>query len=598
MDCSFAVSDILPETLETALREIPGVSISRSRIVRAPINACFIVEDYLNKSNFEFKLTAPQVVFDAKPYVLFLKQKQELRDRVDGKPFIDQWLKGFQKQAISFALGHRSATIWAEPGSGKTPIACVWALGEGGAIVTVTKSGARVQWGDEIRRFTKVLPYVWKPESSRRKKDLTPQQYWMWCEKKGHRPWFVVGWGSLIDMTNDLLQFPIHSVIFDEVHKGKQARRKSWVVGEDGKPKGTNLNNTSSCAYRIAVAAQRRLATTGTPIDNNLSDLWGQLTLVEPQAWGITASRFLYRYCGARAGEWGGLKSDKATNVEELKKRISFTCFQIPLSISHAGLPPKIRVITRVPVEAQSKPIGFTDLTKELKTLSIAMQKLEAEGRHASKAIIDRITELRVMEACERKRKPIVDKIVDRLDSGKQQKILVFVGRKEFCSSLRETLAKELRKRSDRVLLWAAHGEMSIDQREQIRQDYMAEQEKHCVLIVTYQSFGESLNLQDTDYMLVGMLPFRPGEISQMENRGYRLGMTRNLTIEYLFAERTADDRVKELVLDKLPIVDEMNPDNNLTGLEELFVDRAGRDGRIASLAENIASWYDDGDDE
>jgi hypothetical protein len=87
-----------------------------------------------------------------------------------------------------------------------------------------------------------------------------------------------------------------------------------------------------------------------------------------------------------------------------------------------------------------------------------------------------------------------------------------------------------------------------------------------------------SHNMQDTDSIIVGMLPYTPGEVAQIEGRGARLGQARPLDVVYLVAEGTIDERSKSIVLGKLPAVSAMGEgahgldglDMTLRGIEDL----------------------------
>ena len=113
-----------------------------------------------------------------------------------------------------------------------------------------------------------------------------------------------------------------------------------------------------------------------------------------------------------------------------------------------------------------------------------------------------------------------------------------------------------------------------------------------CVLIGTYQAWGESLNLQDTDCILTTMLPINPGEVEQLEARGARFGQTRPLLIEYLIAEHTIDERLAAILLDKLPAVEQVTGEaagigkmgDALKGIDDM-------EGLLDSLVADLGEW-------
>lgn len=80
------------------------------------------------------------------------------------------------------------------------------------------------------------------------------------------------------------------AVIADEAHRAKDARAKQtralWAVGD---------------------IASHRYALTGTPIANNVGDLWALLRFISPDEWPARTA-FLERYAETSLSHWGGLE--------------------------------------------------------------------------------------------------------------------------------------------------------------------------------------------------------------------------------------------------------------------------------------------------
>jgi len=494
----------------------------------------------------------------------------------------------FQQEAADFAVDAGSALIWSAPGSGKTLVALEWALSDlpsGSTLVVVTRGGARLQWASETRRFTDLDPFVWRPPSAVRKKDEPITNYVRRMRKEGKPRCLVVGWEQLTEILGELLILKPSAVVWDEIHKGKAPKRKSWHTAEDGTLRSEELHNMSACAYKLACATPRRLGTTATPVMDRLSDLWGQFTLIQPHSWGLTATNFLKRYCGATPGLYGGWEIGKPTNVDELKRRMSSFVHMIPYSVSHAQLPKKRRMFTVVPLEFQNRVSGLGELKKEMGSLAKAMKR-----GSVSQAVTDRITEIKIWMACAAKRNFIVERAMETLQSDiPRRKVIVFTGRIVDVEETAAAMRKALAKAKLDVPVWEGHGAKSMEERFEIQTAYMA-----CtagVLVATYQSFGESLNLQDTTHCLVPLIPHRPGDVDQLEGRMYRLGMQQTALIEYPIAEGSIDERLRQIILEKLPSVDALNNDTALAGLTDTLRDTATLEARMAALTERIATW-------
>jgi SNF2 family DNA or RNA helicase len=77
------------------------------------------------------------------------------------------------------------------------------------------------------------------------------------------------------------------------------------------------------------------------------------------------------------------------------------------------------------------------------------------------------------------------------------------------------------------------------------------------------------VNLQDSDLLLIAMLPYTPGQIVQWEGRVARHGQKRPVLIQYLVAEGTVDEHVAEILLTKLPAVERVAQDDSVQGFSD-----------------------------
>lgn len=397
------------------------------------------------------------------------------------------------------------------------------------------------------------------------------------CRAADRRPVIVVGWEALVGNLNQLLSAGAHNVVYDESHKGKSGKRwdvvhlpdppkgatsreisklfaeqKSEARGkkgfikdtEDGRKMFLPVLNQAAAAARISRALGKRIGTTATPIKDRLRDLWSQLDLIEPNAYG-NKTTFENRYCDRKPGIYGGFDTRGASNVDELKLRIDTVAHILTYQETHRHLPDKRRQSVYLAPEDQCKPTG--GYAKELR---------DAKKRGASSLL-----EVKLAQAASRKRKAVIGMIEDHVSSG--QKVVVFTGRRRDCDALGEAVrkAKMVKKREAQV--WAAHGAQSTERRQEIIDDYMAHPGP-CVLVGTGQAFGESLNIHDTDAAFFVMIPYTPGQLRQWEGRFTRLGQKRPVVIYYVIAEGTVDEHIACILIDKLPAVEALAEDSEL----------------------------------
>ena len=535
------------------VRKIPGVAVfSDGKKGFVPNSACLSLWEILNYHN-----NSIISIYNHKK-----KDKPPQRNPEDTlKPGLWQdWLKPFQREAVMLKRLRQGGALFAAPGAGKTVMAIAWARAWLDPILVITRGGAKLQWADEVLSMTGEFPMVWLPESERRKKDPTIAQYLETCRQENRQPLIVSSWEMDRQGAEEIIRLcPNLTIVYDEIHRGKTGKRYAWHIGDedtDFKPQGELLGNRVATAFLLSQHASRRLGTTATPVANRLIDLYGIFSLLEPNCWGMTDTKFGFRHCAGKSGAYGGLDFTGMSNVPELHERMSFIVHDIPFSRSHSELPPKRRNFIRVPLSEQVNADFSTKA--ELKKLKNTHEKAREEDEALGTAF--QINQILLKEASSRVRKYALDRIKMHSETGKG-KILVFAGSRKECEKLAEQVART------GVKSWSAHGEDSMAVRHQITKEYMAHPGP-AVLTVTWQSFGESLSLHDTDVLIWTMMPWTPRELDQGEGRVYRLGLNRTVLIEYLVAVGTQAEHILEAVFSKLPAVDVVRPDSSLTGFK------------------------------
>jgi len=467
--------------------------------------------------------------------------------------------------------------------SGKTLTGLLYGLCAPGPIVIVTRAASRLQYGREVERFTHIRPHVVRPASQRKKKEKG-QTLAEYLDTVQGRAVIVVGWEALQDNLDLLVAARPGTVIFDESHRGKsskrwepvplpetddpsvvlaqegEARRRGGFItdGDGGRLMMVPVENTASAAARLARAARRRVCTTATPIKDRVRDLWAQLDLAEPDAWG-NATCWMDRYTARKPGTYGGFDTTGSSNLDELAERLAACVHRIDYAETTRTLPPKRRQSVYVSVEDQVKPSG--GFQKELN---------DAAKRGASALI-----EVKLAMAASKKRKAVLGLVEDHLHSG--HKVVLFTGRRRDC----EELGKAFKDTKAKV--WASHGGDSTQRRQEVVDEYMSHPGP-CLLVGTGDAFGESINLQDTDAALFVMLPWTPGQVRQWEGRFVRHGMKRPVVIYYVVAEETVDEQVADKLISKLPAVEAVAKDEELAAARAFI---AGTDDEEA-LAESI----------
>ena len=516
-------TEVVGMELREALEAVPGVGWHQGLLV-VPGNAYGLVQAVL--AHVGVGHTAQRVA-PSREGQSSAMPTGELRE------FVPAMLTDYQKDGIVFAADLPGAHFWHPCGAGKTLSAIAWALLQDGPVLAVTRAAARRTWEIEVEKYSHLEPYIWKPVSLKRKKDKWADlgEYLVWCAEEGQRPFIIIAWETLQSALGDVRKLKPTSVIYDEAHRGKSHKRWQAVTREDGGVKFSKRDNMTSAAMDISRMAKRRLCTTATPVRNRLRDLWAQLDLAEPGQWGPFYG-WAARYCGSKPGRYGGIDTSGQSNIDELQARLMRVAHVVPYATTHAQLPPKRRQVTYLPVESQQKPAAMK-------------REIARAGKIGGSALL----EVMLAEAATRKRGYILDLVKDHLHDGKG-KVILFTGRRRDAEQLAESVRKGVKAQ-----VWMGHGDTASGERDKIREGYMAH-DGPCVLVGTGDAWGESLNLQDTDALILAMLPYTPGQVVQWEGRVARLGQKRPVIVHYIVAEGTVDERVAALLLEKLPAVE------------------------------------------
>jgi superfamily II DNA/RNA helicase len=219
---------------------------------------------------------------------------------------------------------------------------------------------------------------------------------------------------------------------------------------------------------------------------------------------------------------------------------------------THRELPPKRR---------QSYYVAPSDQIEESAGFAKELKDAVKRGPTA-------VLEVKLAMAASRKRKAVLGLIEDHVLS--KQKVIVFTARRRDCDELGELVRKMPAVKDTKATVWVGHGDLSVDARQAIVDDYMAHSGP-CVFVATGQSAGESLNLQDTDALLFVMLPYTPEKLRQWEGRVARQGQKRPVTIYFVIAEGTIDEHIAQILIDKLPAVEKIAQDGELAEAADIL---------------------------
>ncbi|WP_019633108.1 DEAD/DEAH box helicase [Actinomadura atramentaria] len=372
-------------------------------------------------------------------------------------------------------------------------------------------------WQREAAKFTpKLRVYVHHGTGRRRGADLV--------ETAGAADLVLTTYGTAARDADALAAVEWHRVVCDEAQALK------------------NGGTRQARAVR-GIPARTRLALTGTPVENHLTELWSIMEFANP---GLLGPRAVFRQRFAVPVERDGderaaaalrratqpfilrrLKTD-ASIISDLpdKQEIKVYC---NLTAEQASL-------YRATLDDMLAQIAESDEKRRRGLVLATMAKLKQVCNHPAHLLKDgsrlpgRSGKLeRLEEICS-----------EVLEQG--EKALVFTQYAEFGSMLRPYLAARL----ERPVLWL-HGGTSREDRDDLVRRFQEDTEP-AVFLLSLKAAGTGLTLTAANHVVHVDRWWNPAVEDQATDRAFRIGQTRNVQVRKFVCVGTLEERIDDMI--------------------------------------------------
>ena len=312
------------------------------------------------------------------------------------------------------------------------------------------------------------------------------------------------------------------------------------------------VKNTGTRAWSIARAmpARTKIAMTGTPLENNLMELWALLAIV---ADGLFPSARAFRDLYARPAESGEDSAHAAATTARLRRRIRPLMLRRTKELVAAELPAKNDVRVNLPLAPGHRRIYDTHLQRERqKVLGLLedmdknrftiFQSLTLLRRLAlDAALIDPDAYEGVTSA---KREYLVERLPELLAGG--HRVLVFSQFTGYLKSIARALSE---KGIDHLYL-----DGSTRNRAEVIEAFRAGAAP--VFLISLKAGGFGLNLTEADHVFIMDPWWNPAAEQQAVDRIHRIGQEREVHVYRLVAEGTIEEKVMQLKASKAALFD------------------------------------------
>nr|WP_206441536.1 DEAD/DEAH box helicase [Streptomyces boncukensis] len=313
-----------------------------------------------------------------------------------------------------------------------------------------------------------------------------------------------------------------------------------------------HVKNPSSATAKAlrGIPSQARVALTGTPVENNLTELWAILDWTTPGLLGRLGS---FRRHYADAAE-GGRDPAATERLARLVRPFLLRRHKSDPGIA-PELPPKTETDRAVPLTSEQAGLYEAVVRESLATLS------GTEGIARRGLVVGLLTSLKQIcnhpaQYLKEEQGPLpgrsgklelLDELLDTL-LAEDARVLVFTQ----YVRMAHLLGRHLAGRG--VAAQCLHGGTSVGEREEMVRRF--QEGAVPVFLLSLKAAGTGLNLTRADHVVHFDRWWNPAVEAQATDRAYRIGQTKPVQVHRLITEGTIEDRIADMLRRKQTLAD------------------------------------------
>lgn len=335
-----------------------------------------------------------------------------------------------------------------------------------------------------------------------------------------------------------------YGTIRNDIEMLREIQFDTVILDESQNIKNINAQTTKAI---MLLNSKNRIALSGTPIENNLGELYSLFRFLNPAMFG-TAEEFNSYYAVPIQ------KENDLEAIEELKKKIyPFILRRVKKEVLK-DLPDKIEKTMFIEMNQEQKK-----LYEERRSYYYKMVNNQIKENGLGKTqffILQALNELRQITSCPEaksngvmssKREVLVNNIVEAVENG--HKVLVFTN---YINSI-ENICEDLKKNNINYLSMTG----STKDRQSLV-DRFQKDNKYKVFIMTLKTGGVGLNLTAADTIFIYDPWWNKTVENQAIDRAYRLGQDRTVFSYKLILKDTIEEKILQLQDSKSKLLDSL----------------------------------------
>lgn len=342
-----------------------------------------------------------------------------------------------------------------------------------------------------------------------------------------------------------------YGTIRNDIEIIKDYKFDAVILDESQNIKNVNAQTTKAI---MLLDAKHRIALSGTPIENNLSELYSLFRFLNPSMFG-TMEEFNNYYAIPIQ------KENDQEAIEELKKKVyPFILRRIKKEVLK-DLPDKIEKTMYIEMNPEQKKLYEERRNYYYK---IVHSQIKENGIGKTQFfILQALNELRQITSCPEakntgvtssKREVLINNIVEAVENG--HKVLVFTN---YINSIKN-ICEDLERYDIKYLSMSG----STKDR-QLLVDKFQKDNKYKVFVMTLKTGGVGLNLTAADTIFIYDPWWNKTVENQAIDRAYRLGQDRTVFSYKLILKDTIEEKILQLQESKIKLLDNLISEDSAT---------------------------------
>lgn len=313
-----------------------------------------------------------------------------------------------------------------------------------------------------------------------------------------------------------------------------------------------NVNSQTTKAV-LLLNAKKRVALSGTPIENNLLELYSLFRFLNPEMFG-SVQRFTNNYIVPIQ------KYSDTSTIEELKKKIyPFLLRRVKKEVLK-DLPDKIEKLVYVDMNNDHRKF-YEERRKYY--YSLLEKNTLNQGNFDKFFVLQAINELRHIvsspeleskKIISSKKEVLIENVVEAIENN--HKVLIFVNYlssiESICDSLKENKIKYLKMTGQ-------------TKDRQILVDKFQSDSRYKVFVMTLKTGGVGLNLVSADTIFIYDPWWNTTVENQAIDRAYRLGQDKTVFAYKMIMRNTIEEKILKLQEIKNKLLDDLISEDNLS---------------------------------